>query len=246
MYKKEYSDDIVEIAEMDEIPNIVRSKGSGWVNTKHKPTLADLHEAQENEDEQRARKKIKKKVILRTESRDKEIMKDEGPRIRNKNGRMLVEHKRLRTRYLSGKSSASFHPTSKSNGRSRPKEAISNETALSQDSEIITMSELDSPFIDSDVVLCTPSSYEASSQGLESEGVVRKVSIAKGFASVLKEHQKDGVRFIWRNSFCDFNKNYNGDENDERVGGCILAHHMVSPPLYQSLTTMQCAMCISH
>lgn len=56
---------------------------------------------------------------------------------------------------------------------------------------------------------------------------VRKVTVSKKLAVVLKDHQAAGVKFIWKNCFTDFETTEDGDESQAGVGGCLLAHNMV-------------------
>lgn len=68
-----------------------------------------------------------------------------------------------------------------------------------------------------------------------SEPGVRTVSVAKPIADCLKDHQKEGLRSLWRNSFsdCAHATKFCGD--GLVVGGSVLAHEMVSSslPLYR-------------
>mmetsp|Transcript_24535 Transcript_24535/g.67732 ORF Transcript_24535/g.67732 Transcript_24535/m.67732 type:complete len:1132 (+) Transcript_24535:802-4197(+) len=50
------------------------------------------------------------------------------------------------------------------------------------------------------------------------------ISVDKRFETNLKEHQKEAIRFMYRNSFADLG----GDDSHEstQIGGCILAHSM--------------------
>ena len=77
-------------------------------------------------------------------------------------------------------------------------------------------------FQGSTLVLCSEGG------GSEPQGQVRTVSIARELDKKLKSHQRAGVHFIWKNAFCDFAKSPRGDPTDPAVGGCILAHNMVS------------------
>lgn len=63
--------------------------------------------------------------------------------------------------------------------------------------------------------------------------VVRKVKVDSELGKNLKPYQRDGVEFLWRNCFSDFNCHKTGDQS--RIGGCILAHYM---GLGKSLTTI--------
>lgn len=51
----------------------------------------------------------------------------------------------------------------------------------------------------------------------------RKVTIAKPLVDVLKDHQVDGIKFMWRTTFSDL---VASDKGAKSSGGCILAHHM--------------------
>jgi hypothetical protein len=53
------------------------------------------------------------------------------------------------------------------------------------------------------------------------------VSLLTDPSKALKEHQLEGVRFIWRNTFSDIRLD-DGISDNSVVGGCILAHNMVS------------------
>lgn len=62
---------------------------------------------------------------------------------------------------------------------------------------------------------------------------VRRVEVTRELEKCLKLYQREGVEFLWKNSFSDFNHYSNGDQS--QVGGCILAHYM---GLGKSLTTI--------
>eukprot|EP00978_Attheya_sp_CCMP212_P042020 scaffold249115_cov57-Attheya_sp.AAC.1 len=58
-----------------------------------------------------------------------------------------------------------------------------------------------------------------------------EVSIIKPLADVLKSHQEEGIRFMWKNSCADLLRSsecttHEEDQNKDGVGGCILAHNM--------------------
>ena len=53
---------------------------------------------------------------------------------------------------------------------------------------------------------------------------IRTVRVTEKLWRPLKQHQIDGVRFMWRNCFADFAYYNNG--NTAHCGGCILAHNM--------------------
>jgi SNF2 family DNA or RNA helicase len=58
-----------------------------------------------------------------------------------------------------------------------------------------------------------------------------EVSIIKPVADVLKSHQEEGIRFMWKNSCADLSRSSEcttneEDRNKDGFGGCILAHNM--------------------
>jgi hypothetical protein len=53
---------------------------------------------------------------------------------------------------------------------------------------------------------------------------VRTVTVASFLVDHLKQHQIDGIRFLWKNCFFDFAHSQNGDPS--QIGGAVLAHHM--------------------
>ncbi len=62
---------------------------------------------------------------------------------------------------------------------------------------------------------------------------IAMIQVDQELAKHLQQHQREGVQFLWQNSFSDFNLSATGDES--RIGGCILAHYM---GLGKSLTTL--------
>jgi transcriptional regulator ATRX len=70
-------------------------------------------------------------------------------------------------------------------------------------------------------------------RGLSGTKEIRKVQVEPKLKEVLKPYQVEGVEFLWRNAFADFNHSEMGDQS--KIGGCILAHYM---GLGKSLTTI--------
>jgi hypothetical protein len=57
-------------------------------------------------------------------------------------------------------------------------------------------------------------------------GAERIVTVSSEIATKLKDHQKEGIKFIWNNSFCDLNQFAPGVEEVDKIHGCLLAHNM--------------------
>lgn len=89
-------------------------------------------------------------------------------------------------------------------------------------SEIDSLEDVVSPpgaagiFENSSVVLSSPIDQPSRS--------MRNIAIAQPLAELLKDHQIDGIKFMWRNCFSDLAFVDATDEDCEGVGGCILAH----------------------
>lgn len=75
----------------------------------------------------------------------------------------------------------------------------------------------DSQHQDLPLVLC-------GGQCLDQSHHIRTVAVAPGISKILKPHQSEGIKFMWRNCFLDFEENWEG--NTDLVGGCVLAHSM--------------------
>lgn len=55
-------------------------------------------------------------------------------------------------------------------------------------------------------------------------GKIRTITIAEPLAKVLKSHQVEGIRFMWRNTFSDLAYTDPSHDDVGNIGGCILAH----------------------
>lgn len=53
---------------------------------------------------------------------------------------------------------------------------------------------------------------------------IRTITIAEPLAKVLKSHQVEGIRFMWRNTFSDLAYTDPSHDDVGNIGGCILAH----------------------
>ena len=79
--------------------------------------------------------------------------------------------------------------------------------------------------------------YRDSNFQLEVENCTSKVTVCQSLATLLKEHQKEGLQFCWRN-VCSKIMNSNKEGNDE-IHGAILAHNMGLGKSFQ-------AVCLLH
>ena len=79
--------------------------------------------------------------------------------------------------------------------------------------------------------------YEDSDVVLEVENCTNQITVCKSLATLLKEHQQDGLKFCWRN-VCSQIMNYKQEGNDD-IHGAILAHNMGLGKSFQ-------AVCLLH
>ena len=79
--------------------------------------------------------------------------------------------------------------------------------------------------------------YEDSDFVLEVENCTNQITVCKSLATLLKEHQQDGLRFCWKN-VCSQIMNYKQKGNDD-IYGAILAHNMGLGKSFQ-------AVCLLH
>lgn len=70
--------------------------------------------------------------------------------------------------------------------------------------------------------------------------VVRKVKVDPELGEKLHPYQRDGVEFLWKNCFSDFNYSEKGDQS--QIGGCILAHYMGLGKSLTTITTLHAAL----
>jgi SNF2 family DNA or RNA helicase len=79
--------------------------------------------------------------------------------------------------------------------------------------------------------------YRDSNFKLEVKNCTSKVTVCQSLATLLKEHQKEGLQFCWRN-VCSKIMNLREEGNDE-IHGAILAHNMGLGKTFQ-------AVCLLH
>lgn len=79
--------------------------------------------------------------------------------------------------------------------------------------------------------------YMDSNFKLEVENCCSKVTVCRSLATLLKEHQKEGLKFCWRN-VCSKIMNPK-EEGDDEIHGAILAHNMGLGKSFQ-------AVCLLH
>jgi hypothetical protein len=99
---------------------------------------------------------------------------------------------------------------------------VGNETAPIEDAQVSTEgngarlqenSEEEAGFAGSGALVLNP-------------GAERVVTVSSEIATKLKDHQKEGIKFIWDNSFSDLNRYTPGGDEVGKIHGCLLAHNM--------------------
>ncbi len=178
---------------------------NGWRNAPLKARKVDIEAALRAEDKRRI-EEGKMTLIRCNKNIDKEEIKEWDTGL--KSSAMLVKkrakkRKRLSTRCLS-------IPSGKG-----PSITTSASTSRDRHSTIfdVTLGNLDV-----NTLVGRPKSLKPSGFVLSKNPFI---CIAEGFDRHLKEHQREGIKFMYKSTFADL-----GNDNEAKTGGCVLAHSM--------------------
>lgn len=199
---------------------------NGWRNAPFKAQKKDIEAAREAEDRRRVQEG-KSELIVRSKHDDTEEIKDWDAGM--KSSAMMVKkknkkRKRLQTRVISlpngikpseamTASPARSHPSF----RRRIRNGNGNENNIHGRKAFLAA---DEPIDDSniDAMVPMPKGFQSSSFVLSESPFI---CIPGEFDLHLKEHQKEGIKFMYKNAFSDL-----GCGEEKEIGGCILAHSM--------------------
>ena len=211
--------------------------GRGWKSTRSKPTEKAIQQALDEEDTVFRELNLKVKAVFKeTEDRNEELREErETSRRGGASGSMVVrkDHVFRRTR---GSVARSRAPATSVEKKQRPKERSSHQRTGKEINEVdMGMDYSDKLGARSDIsnggdiVDASSAKADDHSQTLSSDFFlcdteIRKVKVDGDLVQSLKPHQCEGIKFIWRNCFSDFDRSRNGSE--KTVGGCLLAHCM--------------------
>lgn len=144
------------------------------------------------------------------------------------------EHKKKSTSRIRRNSENKKRERIKTTSEPKQKKRINPEFVRTSNNDLETVQEISSQiFSHSDLTL---QSFSVPKSDCRGGHQFKSISITAQQASKLKQHQKEGVKFIWEKVFGDLvhspsdtkrsSKDENLSSNDNDVRGCILAHNM--------------------
>lgn len=227
IYKKDIPEDVEDLGSSDSIVTPPMKK-SQWRHNKRRATEEDLQEALHHEEEMMQQRNIAVSRIV-NDNEDIEETKEEEElasgraadgtsRIRRDVYQVVMSQREQRSRPTKRRRVSPPSSTRPGIRATRNDQMDRNEINSDDDGHQQPASTGDGVFGNSSVVLSRASEDSTRS--------IRTIAIAAPLAGLLKSHQVDGIRFMWRNCFSDLSF-VDATENDsESVGGCILAHNM--------------------
>ena len=239
VYKKDIPEDIEDLGISD--PGENENKKSQWRHGRKRARKEDMEEVLKIEDEMLQQRGIH---VLRVvnDTQDLEETKEEEERAsgRAANGvsrirrdvyQVVVRERELRARGDRPKkkqrvdsSSANSHHVERDN---TPKggQFDASEIGSIDDIELVpSTSSGENIFDNSSLILSSPDLMERDEISDKARRSVRTVSIAVPLTGLLKAHQVEGIRFMWKNCFSDLAFVDASANDSDSVGGCILAH----------------------
>lgn len=179
---------------------------NGWRNTPIRARKQDIKIAREAEDRRRV-EEGKSRLIVRNKNNDMEEINEWDAGL--KSSAMVVNKKMMMRKRTSTKTRTISLPIGTNSSASITKddrERMRNDNHESYDDDSIN------------IMVGRPKSLQPSSFVLSKNPLI---CIPEEFDRNLKEHQKEGIKFMYKNTFADL-----AGEEGANIGGCILAHSM--------------------
>ena len=216
---------------------------SQWRSIPSRVTPEEIEEATKHEDELLAAKNIPIRKRIREEEDSRALVEEEEDSKRQRRrSRHSTQMFRDDTRAEgSGKhhGDVSTQKRSKLQPVGRDRKGLDTEAPLTMCDDDIEDDK--SSFFDSHVATMPPPAFDLMTfrernptfvlnegSGENSSQRLRVISVAEPLARVLKQHQKEGIQFMFQNTFSDlaFLDEKEAVNAKSEIGGCILAHHM--------------------
>jgi hypothetical protein len=192
---------------------------SQWRHAPHKASKAKIEKAKKWEDTHLAAKRLD--VVSRvTESDDRQAMiQEDRQRSRARVRRDFVVA--VRQRQEKAKRNDRSAPTTPKPARDAYVDRLSSKEVRPASPEEI-VDENDDPVVDGR--LFGNSSFALSGEIKDQ----RTIAVAEPMTKLLKPHQREGIEFMFRNTFADlaYQDDQAANQAKESIGGCILAHNM--------------------
>lgn len=240
-YEAECYDDVEDIEDEKHVDtSSLRKNQTGW-STGRKPSTSAIRCAQEVEDERMAQMRVTIEAVKEEHDTNETIQENAESsmqevsrgnvrmRVRRKStahrSRNPATEKAARTSSSESKKASSATVTALSQRKKAPG-AAPKRVLGNAEMPLDLCSSSDEQDVEASVA--QPKTGQGTSSFCICSSDVRKVYVNRKLVKLLKPHQKEGVQFIWNSSFCDFADHPEGSEEHPKLGGCILAHNMVS------------------
>jgi hypothetical protein len=179
---------------------------NGWRNAPFRARKQDIKTAREAEDRRRV-EEGKSRLIIRDKNNDMEEIDEWDTGL--KSSAMVVNKKMMRRKRTSTKTrtiSLSIGTNPSASMMKHDREMMRNDNYDSFDDDSIN------------IMVGRPKHLQRSSFVLSKNPLI---CVPEEFDRNLKEHQKEGIKFMYKNTFADL-----AGEAGAKIGGCILAHSM--------------------
>ncbi len=233
-------EELEEIDEINSVQEVIdRMKKTAQKKNKIDFSQTFLNKALPNENVFLKSRRVDVRLRNFTESRDQTIDHDDEEYSKQGGNRMIVtrETKRLneimnrkRKRSISPSvaTPSKRHSTLKASYPSKNKTLIAPQTIsptpVKKQGKVYQNGDNYSCF-DNDI--CVLAQLPMAGESNEKEEFRNQIAVAKPLAIVLKDHQKNGVKFMWDNVCSDMIETISSaKKDDDTVKGCVLAHSM--------------------
>ncbi|KAL3943890.1 MAG: hypothetical protein SGBAC_002048 [Bacillariaceae sp.] len=219
------------LQEIDDLGSISETSDAGMVN----PWRKALHRAQDweiqkvlkaEEEEFAAKHRRPRRVYEKDDVKATIVERKNSSGVRNEASIVVQQCQRRRHKVRTRRRSADSAPR-----KARTSSGARVSKAQSSRDQLLPLTDSDSSEEEDHLQPTKPGFghlFENSDVILTTHPHQNSIQVAEGLAKILKPHQKEGVQFMFQNTFHDiaFPKEKNTDESTTQVGGCILAHNM--------------------
>jgi SNF2 family DNA or RNA helicase len=244
IYDLEISDEIEDLGS-SHIVDSVMEETSVWRQSRYRVTKTKIEKAVEIEDEFLAKNNIKINSHVEDEDDTKAIVEEERncssttsrggvSRVRRDDVQALRQRRKRPNSVLQ---QSSVKLNTRSSSRQPPKTTANRDkedhfSLVDEDTSRAPSSLNVPPLPSNDSGIFASSSFTLCGVDEDSDAVTkskkRTITIASPLAKILKTHQREGIDFMFRNTFADFAfvEKDDAEKAKTSIGGCILAHNM--------------------
>jgi SNF2 family DNA or RNA helicase len=209
---------------------------SAWRQSKYRVTKTKIDQIAEIENEFLAKNNIEIKTHVEDEDDTKEEERNCSSRVRRDDVQTLRQRRKRPNSVR--QSSAELNPRSSSRQPPKTKKITANGyeedhfSLVDEDTNRAPNALNVPPLPSNDSGIFASSSFTLCGADEDSDAATkskkRTITIASPLAKILKTHQREGIDFIFRNTFADFAfvEKDDAEKAKTKIGGCILAHNM--------------------